>query len=194
MKDPARSLRNLGLARLTLLLPLVAVGCGDDSSQDETSATTTATTATTDPETTGGGDTTGGWVDDCEGIELAQDGVLDLDVPAAEYVVISGQVRLNGETLPDTDAPRGSLRFDYTPTVGAPGSATYVLGDTGAENYTVVVPAGAASVHYVPDEGLCDQTFPAFKRNAVLARVGCIGIVLLSLGAAVVGVATSLLG
>ncbi|MCA9579212.1 MAG: hypothetical protein KC668_27475 [Myxococcales bacterium] len=45
-----------------------------------------------------------------------------------------------------------------------------------------------------PDEGLCDQTFPAFKRNAVLARVGCIGIVLLSLGAAVVGVATSLLG
>ncbi|MEZ4385123.1 MAG: hypothetical protein R3A79_27585 [Nannocystaceae bacterium] len=159
MIEVARSFRHGSVACLSLLLVLAASACsGDDGSQEETSATTTTggSTATSGPsETTGASDTTGGWVDDCEGIELAQDGVLDVDVPAAEYVVISGKVLLNGDALPDADGPRGSLRFDYTPTVGAPGSATYALGDSGPENYSVVVPAGATSVHYVPDEGLC---------------------------------------
>ena len=99
MKDPARSLRNLGLARLTLLLPLVAVGCGDDSSQDETSATTTATTATTDPETTGGGDTTGGWGTTTSGATSGTTSDFDACAP---------------EGLPPCDVVRCVQSWDFT--------------------------------------------------------------------------------
>jgi len=147
MMDSTPTLRHVGIALASLFVPLASSGCGDDGSQDDT----TATAGSTD---TDGGTATGGGTD-CEGVELVQGGVLDLNIPAVDYVVISGQILLNGDTLADAEGPRGAIRFDYTPSAGRPGSVTYTLEATGAETYSVVVPAGETSVHYVPDEALC---------------------------------------
>lgn len=136
-----------------LALPFAAPGCSDDSQGEQSATVGPATTTATSTDT--GDDPTGGPQPGCDGVELAQDGVLDLDVPAAAYVVVSGQILLNGGALPDAEGPRGQLRFDYDDSAGPPGSVTYALAATGAENYSVVLPAGTASVHYVPDAALC---------------------------------------
>jgi hypothetical protein len=156
-------LRFAGVAPLSLLMSLTS-GCGDDRQADEsatlgTSATigtsaTTAGTSTTGTDTTGD-DPTGGPQPGCDGVELVQDGVLDLDVPATPYVVVSGQILLNGGALPDADGPRGQLRFDYSSPAAPPGAVTYALAAAGAENYSVVLPAGTVSIHYIPDAALC---------------------------------------
>lgn len=131
-------------------------GCADDP-KSESTANMGVTTVETTMETADSGNvpTEGGSETGCEGLELAQDGVLDLDVPAVPYVVVKGAVRLNGGALPDADAPRGQIQFDYVTPGGPPGVVAYALEATGAEEYTVVLPAGAATVRYVPDPGLC---------------------------------------
>lgn len=100
-------------------------------------------------------DTATGAGPDCDGIELAQGGVLDLDIPAVQYVEISGTILLNGEPLEDAEDPRGAVRFDYTTSEGRPGSATHTLAATGGENYSVIVPVGEVDVYYVPNGTLC---------------------------------------
>lgn len=160
MMYPARWLRRGGLVGLSLVVPCAASGCGEGSRDDDSATSGVVTTVPTgdtgdDPTGDTGDDPTGGPPPGCDGVELAQDGVLDLDVPKAEYVVVSGQVLLNGGALPDAEGPRGQLRFDYSNSAGPPGSVTYALAATGAENYSVVLPAGSVSVHYVPDAALC---------------------------------------
>lgn len=156
------ALCNRDVARLSLLVAF-ASACGDDRGDDATTLAASATigtsatvgTSTTDADPTTGDDPTGGPQPGCDGVELVQDGVLDLDVPATPYVVVSGQVLLNSGALPDADGPRGQLRFDYTSPAAPPGAVTHALAATGAENYSVVLPAGTVSVHYVPDAALC---------------------------------------
>ncbi|HEY0134257.1 MAG TPA: hypothetical protein VGB85_09260, partial [Nannocystis sp.] len=93
----------------------------------------------------------------CDGVDLAQDGILDLDVPAVKYIEISGGITVNGGALPDASGSRGQLQFDYTPAIGAPGSVGYALEATGPENYSVVLPAGVVTVRWVPDAALCAE-------------------------------------
>ncbi len=141
----------VAIALASLFVPLASSGCGDDGSQDDTTATVGSTeggTTTTDGTATSAGT-------ECDGVELAQGGVLDLNIPKVDYVTVSGQILLNGGALADAEGPRGAVRFDYTPSVGDPGSVTYTLEATGAESFSVVIPAGEASVHFVPDESLC---------------------------------------
>ena len=42
-----------------------------------------------------------------------------------------------------------------------------------------------------PHEGLCDQTYPAFRRRVLLGRVGCLAILALSVAAAAVSIVAS---
>ena len=93
---------------------------------------------------------------ECDGIELAQDGVLDSRYhKAIDYVVITGSIYLNGEPLPDAAGPRGQVVFEYEPLIGSPGTASHALASAGPEDYTVVLPASVAQLLYVPDADAC---------------------------------------
>lgn len=154
--DHASWYRSGGLARL-LLVTLPALGCGgDDGGGDEATSTGDAPGDTGDDPTDGGDEPTGGPFLGCDGVALEQDGVLDLDIPDAGYVVVSGQVRVNGGPLPAAAGPRGQLRFDVA-VKGEPTRTVQVLEAIGDEDYTVVIPAGIVSVHYLPDAMLCAE-------------------------------------
>lgn len=76
---------------------------GDSAGDTDTVATAgTSSGPTTGISTEAGPDTepTGAFPG-CDGVELVQDGALDLDIPAVKYVIVDGAVRVNGAPLPD---------------------------------------------------------------------------------------------
>lgn len=147
-------------------LPTVSASASEQPPGDGTATADTPTEGTPtdptdadsdtgiDPDSDTDGDT-GEPFPGCEGIDLEQSGVLDVDIPAVAYVVLSGAVSVNGGALPNAAGSRGAIAFEYTPVHGAPGVATYALGDAGPESYQVLVPAGTVTVRYLPDAALC---------------------------------------
>ena len=84
-------------------------------------------------------------------INLAADGVLDLDVPA---VKVSGNVTLAGAVLPTATANRGALlhgRFGR-------GATTRPLGTSGNGFYAVTLLPGSYSVALAANPALCGPT------------------------------------
>lgn len=154
--DHTSWVRSGGLACL-LSVSLPASGCGGDGGRgDEATDTGDPSGESGDEPTESGDQPTGDPLLGCDGVVLEQDGVLDLDIPEAAYVVVSGQVRVNGEPLPDAPGPRGQLRFEVA-AKGEPTSAVQVLETIDDEDYTVVIPAGVVRVHYIPDAVLCAE-------------------------------------
>lgn len=165
---PAISIVQRLAARGPLACVVLLCACSNGDA-DEASATTGVVTSTdssdmsagsaptepTEPtEPTGTGDPFPG----CDGLEIEQDGVLDLDIAAREYVIVNGTVRVNGGALPDADGSRGAIVFETTPAAGPPAVFTYTFGSAGAEDYKMVLPAGNVAVHYIPDAALCAAT------------------------------------
>ncbi|MBA3547832.1 MAG: hypothetical protein H0T76_15220 [Nannocystis sp.] len=160
---PASSSKQLSSARglATSLVCAVLLGaCGGGGENDDAGASTTNVVTTVDmtmgttgtsPNPTETGDPFPG----CDGIDIAQDGVLDLDIAVLEYVVVTGSIRVNGGALPDADGSRGAIVFETTPAKGPPSVFTYTLDSAGAEDYSLVLPAGSVTVRYLPDAGLC---------------------------------------
>ena len=85
-------------------------------------------------------------------INLAADGVLDLDVPA---VKVSGNVTLAGAVLPTATANRGALTFTGASGTGA---TTRPLGTTGNGFYAVTLLPGSYSVALAANAALCGPT------------------------------------
>lgn len=153
-----------GLGYLSGVIWICACGGGAaDEAGDSGSTTVGLTTAdlTTADLTTGDGPTdstpteAGEPFPGCDGLDLEQDGALDLDIVAIDYVSVSGAIRVNGGALPDANGTRGAIVFETTPPVGLPGAFTHTLGSAGAEDYSLVLPAGVVAVRYVPDADLC---------------------------------------
>ena len=103
---------------------------------------------------TGSGGTTGGAggaTSTCAGLDLRQDGVLDLDLRA---VSVTGTVTLNGAPLADQTSSRGQIRFHGTSLL-ADTSIAFDLGTTGAKTYGLRVPPGTYDIDYVAGSSAC---------------------------------------
>lgn len=79
---------------------------------------------------------------------LSADGALDVDLPS---VVVTGQVTLQGQALPDLPGSRGALTF----TAQALPGATVDLGRSGAVAYALRLLKGSHTLTYLPG-GVCD--------------------------------------
>ncbi len=87
-----------------------------------------------------------------DGVALASDGVLDLDIPA---VSITGNVTLAGAVLPATAATRGDVAFALNDGTSA---STADFGTSGAASYAVTILPGHYLVVYNGNAALCDPT------------------------------------
>lgn len=90
----------------------------------------------------------------CPGVRIASDGLLDLDLRA---VLVTGEVRLAGNTLPDESQPRGTISFIAA---DAGGSVALTLGTKGSLAYAATLPPGVYRVEYAPNPSLCALTSP----------------------------------
>lgn len=97
----------------------------------------------------GGASVTEPMLDDCAGISLVSDGVLDVDLRAIQ---IAGNVTLAGATLPDELDVRGRVAF-VDAQQGA--HASYPLESTGEASYTLTLPPGTYDVVFEPNPNLC---------------------------------------
>ena len=96
---------------------------------------------------------------DCPGVNLTSDGVLDLDIQA---VRVSGQITLEGASLPNEALGRGQLAFIESLT----GSRVLVeLESSGAKSYDLTLAPGIYHVDYVGNPVLCTQSGTAFPCN-----------------------------
>lgn len=101
----------------------------------------------------------------CQGVDLEQDGVLDLDLKA---IRVHGVVTLNGAPLPDADAGRGQLQFR---SAVSGDSAKLSLGAAGPASYDVTLPPGSYDVVFSGDAALCDAaSTPAMPCNTGVLR------------------------
>lgn len=83
-----------------------------------------------------------------EGVPLAADGVLDLDV---QTVLVRGSVTLNGAAFPNASVERGGL----TLTRDGGGSVTVPLGASGAATWSARLPRGVYTAAWSPSGAAC---------------------------------------
>jgi hypothetical protein len=88
---------------------------------------------------------------ECTGLDLQDDGVLDLDLRA---VSVTGAVMRNGAPLADQTGSRGQVLFRGTGTL-AGSSIAVDLGSTGPKTYALRLPPGTYDVDYVPSASAC---------------------------------------
>ena len=98
------------------------------------------------------------------GVNLMNDGVLDIDIPA---VKVTGNVTLKGAALPDANVGRGSVEFalnDGTP------ATSKSFGNSGTGSYALTLLPGRYIVLYEGNPKQCDPT--------VLPSVPCMNQIL----------------
>jgi len=87
-----------------------------------------------------------------EGVMLASDGVLDLDIHA---VTVSGAVELAGAALPDMPTTRGDVGFSLN---GGSTALSTTFPKAGPASYAMTILAGKYIVVYDGNQELCDPT------------------------------------